>query len=64
LLAATASVTLLGPLERLHFWHKAPARGGQRGVVLRRETEMADAETAVALEARYTFYPFKSEAIE
>jgi hypothetical protein len=58
-------VTLLGPLERLHFWHKPAARGyNNRGVVLRRETDIDETEVAAAIEARYTFYPFKSEAIE
>jgi hypothetical protein len=57
--------SFLGPLERLHFWHKPAKRGYNcKGIVLRRETEADETEVAAALEARYTFYPFKSEAIE
>lgn len=57
-------MTFLGPIERLKMWDKMRAGSYTLGRTHRRETDGDEIDAPAALEARYTFHPFKSEAME
>jgi hypothetical protein len=60
-------VTFLGPIERLKMWNWERGVPRTLGIVLRRkgiEATIEAEEKPADSEARYTFHPFKSEAME